>query len=72
MPYVDCFLYDYKATDDVLHKKLTGVSNRLILKNLELINSSGKRLYCDVPLFRALTTRMSTWPVLPEFSSGTI
>jgi glycyl-radical enzyme activating protein len=50
MPYVDCFLYDYKATDDVLHKKLTGVSNRLILKNLELINSSGKEIILRCPL----------------------
>lgn len=50
MPYVDCFLYDYKATDDIEHKKLTGVSNRLILKNLELINSSGKEIILRCPL----------------------
>ena len=35
LPYVDMWLADYKAEDDVLHKKFTKVSNRIIKKNLE-------------------------------------
>ena len=35
LPYVDVWLPDYKAEDDVLHKKFTKVSNRIIKKNLE-------------------------------------
>ena len=35
LPYVDMWLPDYKAEDDVLHKKFTKVSNRIIKKNLE-------------------------------------
>ena len=35
LPYVDIWLPDYKAEDDVLHKKFTKVSNRIIKKNLE-------------------------------------
>ena len=34
-PYSDWFLFDVKAIDETLHKKLTGVSNALILANLE-------------------------------------
>ena len=35
LPYVDMWLADYKAEDDVLHKKFTRVSNVIIKKNLE-------------------------------------
>ena len=34
LPYCDLFLYDIKAFDSVIHKKLTGISNKLILENL--------------------------------------
>lgn len=34
-PYVDLFLYDIKLMDEKRHRKLTGVSNQLILTNLE-------------------------------------
>jgi pyruvate formate lyase activating enzyme len=36
-PYVDLFLYDVKHMNEDKHKALTGVSNRLILSNLERI-----------------------------------
>lgn len=35
MPYVDMWLPDYKADDDTLHQRYTGVSNKIIKKNLE-------------------------------------
>ncbi len=41
---VDIFLYDYKMTDSVLHKKYTGVSNELIIKNLERLNELGAKI----------------------------
>ena len=34
LPYVDLFLYDVKCADEALHRRVTGVSNRLILENL--------------------------------------
>ena len=37
-PYTDLFLYDYKLTDADKHKKYTGVSNELIIKNLRRLN----------------------------------
>ena len=35
LPLVDMWLPDYKADDDELHQKYTGVSNKIIRKNLE-------------------------------------
>ena len=35
MPVTDMWLPDYKADDDGLHVKFTGVSNRIVRKNLE-------------------------------------
>ena len=41
VPLVDLFLFDYKESSPEKHREYTGVSNELILKNLELINSLG-------------------------------
>lgn len=35
IPFVDMWLPDYKANDDALHLRFTGVSNKIIKKNLE-------------------------------------
>ncbi len=37
LPYIDVFLFDIKAIDEALHKKLTGSGNRQILANLEYL-----------------------------------
>jgi len=42
--YVDIFLYDYKMTDEQKHLEYTGVSNKLILKNLEALNDAGAKI----------------------------
>jgi pyruvate formate lyase activating enzyme len=50
LPYVDLFLWDVKETDDERHKRFTGVSNKLILSNLELLNSNGARVVLRCPI----------------------
>jgi pyruvate formate lyase activating enzyme len=50
MPFVDLFLFDYKATDPETHKELTGVSNELILSNLDFLLRRGARLRLRCPL----------------------
>jgi pyruvate formate lyase activating enzyme len=50
LEHVDVFLYDYKATDPALHERLTGVDNRLVLENLELLLARGKRVILRCPL----------------------
>jgi pyruvate formate lyase activating enzyme len=49
-PFCDLFLFDLKIIDDAKHKRLTGVSNRLILENLQLFSGSGSALAIRVPL----------------------
>jgi glycyl-radical enzyme activating protein len=50
LPLVDLFLYDYKATDPAEHRRLTGVSNRLILENLDRLYAHGARILLRCPL----------------------
>ncbi len=38
IPLVDCFLFDFKIYDDTLMQKYVGVSNKLILRNLGMLN----------------------------------
>lgn len=49
MPYTDTFLYDIKAFDEEVHKKCTGVSNKLILENLIYLDKAGKRIEVRIP-----------------------
>ncbi len=48
--YVDVFLYDIKSIDDTLHRKLTGTSNGLILKNIKYLRERGKNVIMRIPL----------------------
>jgi glycyl-radical enzyme activating protein len=47
---VDLFLYDYKATEPAEHRRLTGVSNRRILDNLEYLYGRGAHIIVRCPL----------------------
>lgn len=49
IPYTDVFLYDIKAIDDSVHKKCTGVSNKIILENLKRIDVLGCKSEIRVP-----------------------
>ena len=44
MPVTDMWLPDYKAEDEALHVKHTGVSNRIVKKNLERLVSAKVKL----------------------------
>jgi pyruvate formate lyase activating enzyme len=48
--YVDIILYDVKTLDDERHISLTGVSNRLILKNLKLCLAENKEIINRIPI----------------------
>jgi pyruvate formate lyase activating enzyme len=50
IPYVNLFLYDLKAVDDGVHQGYTGVSNRLILENLQRIAALGSPIILRMPL----------------------
>ncbi len=50
IPYVDLFLFDYKATDKEKHKLYTGVDNSLILQNLDYLCSNKKQIFLRCPI----------------------
>jgi pyruvate formate lyase activating enzyme len=49
------FLYDLKIINDELHEKYTGVSNKLIIKNLETLNAQQKKVIIRIPLIPKIT-----------------
>lgn len=49
IPYTDVFLYDLKAYDEDVHIACTGQSNRLILENLQYLDSLGKEIQIRIP-----------------------
>lgn len=46
----DLFLFDLKQMDDKLHKQFTGVSNKLILENLKMLDKLRKDIWIRFPL----------------------
>ncbi len=58
---VDWILYDVKSLDDELHKELTGVSNRLILSNLEMLaadEETRSKIIIRMPLVKGVNDSM--------------
>ena len=50
MPHTDLFLYDFKAYDEDVHIKCTGMSNKIILENLKYLDESGGKIEIRIPL----------------------
>ena len=59
IPFTDLFLYDIKAIDEDVHKRCTGVSNKIILENLKYLDSLGKKIEVRIPF-------------VPEYNDGEI
>ncbi len=57
LPYVDLFLFDYKETNPEKHKEYTGVSNELILANLEKLNAAGAKVVLRCPIIPGYNDR---------------
>lgn len=49
-PLTDLFLYDLKVMDDDVHRRLTGVSNAMILDNLKALGSVHDNIWVRVPI----------------------
>lgn len=50
LPYAEKFLYDVKAADPSVHRRLTGADNVRILENLQYLSQKGARLEIRIPL----------------------
>jgi pyruvate formate lyase activating enzyme len=51
----DYVMQDIKLVDNELHKKYTGVSNEVILRNIEWLKQSGKDFILRMPLIPGIT-----------------
>ena len=49
-PFTELFLYDLKFLDETKHRRYTGVSNTLILSNLETLGRIHPRIWIRVPV----------------------
>jgi pyruvate formate lyase activating enzyme len=50
LPYTSLVLFDLKHMDPVIHQKLTGLSNKVIIRNLKLIIAKGNPVIIRVPV----------------------
>ena len=50
MPYTDLFLVDYKLSDDISHKKYTGVTRERIAGNLKKLSKCRKEVWIRMPI----------------------
>jgi pyruvate formate lyase activating enzyme len=66
IPYVDLFLYDIKLMDERKHKEFTGVSNRLILSNLQKLVKT-HQVILRVPLIPHINDGLDSIERLAEF-----
>lgn len=67
LPVVDLFLYDLKCIDSRRHRELTGVDNRLILENLQLLDNAGAKTWIRCPLVPGLNDSDGDLAALREF-----
>ena len=65
-PFTDLFLFDLKLANDDDHKRFTGVSNSIILKNLDLIVNSNKKVIVRIPLIQDITDTTENLKSLSE------
>jgi pyruvate formate lyase activating enzyme len=71
LEYVDFLIYDIKHIDPATHKRLTGVSNKLILENLSRITSSRVNLpiIIRVPIIPGLNDSEANVSATAQFVS---
>jgi pyruvate formate lyase activating enzyme len=69
MPFTDLFLFDIKHLDDALHRQYTGVSNKLILDNFQMLADRGQALMIRVPIIPGINDDEEHLRLLKEFLS---
>lgn len=69
-PKVDLFLYDLKLMDNERHKKYTGVSNEIILENLEKLSSIHNNIFIRFPVIPGINDDYQNIRKLGEFLSS--
>lgn len=66
--YVDLFLFDCKETDPELHKKYTGVDNKIILDNLKALSDAGSKIILRCPIIPGFNDRAEHFKEISEIA----
>ena len=66
--YVDLFLFDCKETDPELHKKYTGVDNKVILENLKALSDTGSKIILRCPIIPGFNDRAEHFKGISEIA----
>ena len=67
--YVDLFLYDLKVMDEARHQEFTGVSNQLILSNLQTLAKHGHQLNLRLAIIPGLNDDADNIRQIGEFAA---
>lgn len=70
LPYVDLFLFDLKAFDEVHHKTVTGVTNKRLLDNLKKLSETGAEIWVRIPVVPGINIIDNEAERLAEFLRG--
>ncbi len=66
IPYVDLFYFDIKHLDSEMHRAMTGLSNKRILRNFEEVAASGVPLVVRVPVVPGFNERSEDIAAIAE------
>ena len=66
----DLFLFDIKMMDDSRHRRFTGVSNRLILSNLQALGRAEQRIWVRVPVIPGINDEMENLLATAELAAS--
>ncbi len=72
LSFTDLFLFDIKLFDDEMHKKYTGVSNKLILNNFISLTKEDVEIIVRIPIIPGITDTEKNINQLSEFLHGKI
>lgn len=70
MDELDFIIMDIKIADDEKHKMYTGVSNRIILDNLEQVKKSGKPFRIRIPVIPGVNDTEENYRLTAELLEG--
>ena len=68
--FTDLFLYDFKISDETLHKKYTGVGNELIKKNLLALDKFGNKMVLRCPIIPGVNDNASHFDGIAETANS--
>ncbi len=69
-PLADLFLYDLKILDEATHKRFTGVTNKLILENLQILGQHGRRIWARIPLVPGVNDSPAELEAIATFAAS--